>query len=279
MAKEKTLIAYVPALHQGYINFFRKNTGKIYVIDLKLVREIPRLERDIRAMEANEIVSALKGIGFSNVSVLNKDNLDELETSKEILMPEEDVSKEFAKSYLKNKDVSYKNVFLRWNKHNSLKKDVEVSEDIKISREKFDKKIINKAKEEAKKSSDWWRQIGAIVVKDKKIILTGYNKPLPSDQVHNIFGDPRSNFDYGVSFELSKFIHAEACIIAEAAKRGISLKDTSIYVTTFPCPVCAKSIAIAGIKKVYFEEGYSLLDAESILKTFNIELIKIEKED
>ena len=64
-----------------------------------------------------------------------------------------------------------------------------------------------------------------------------------------MFGDPRSNFDAGKNIELSKFIHAEASLIAQAAKQGAKLEGASIYVTTFPCPVCARLVATAGLRK------------------------------
>ncbi|HLN18769.1 MAG TPA: deaminase, partial [Patescibacteria group bacterium] len=62
----------------------------------------------------------------------------------------------------------------------------------------------------------------------------------------------------------------------KAAKDGISLNNTNLYVTTFPCPTCAKLIAEAGIKKVYYESGYSLSDAEDILKNAGIEIILVK---
>ncbi len=272
----KVIIAYIPAIHKGYIDFINNNKpSRIYLLGLSLVREIPRLERDIRALESKEAVNALKGMGLSEVYELTKDNIGELNEEMEILMPDEDVSHHFKESYLEEIPVKFMSVFLRWDKHNALKKDIVTSDNI-VSKDSFDKEIMGKAIAESEKSLDWWRQVGSIIIKDNKIIFTGFNKPLPSGQVHNIFGDPRSNFDYGVSFELSKFIHAEAGMIAEAAKRGVSLEGSSIYVTTFPCPACAKLIASSGIKKVYYKDGYSLLDAEDVLRSFDIEIVKVE---
>lgn len=271
------VVAYIPALHRGYIDFLHKYPGTLYLLDLSLVREIPRLERDIRAMTAQEIQAALEALHLGlSIKILTKENVGELKSIEKIIMPLEDVSEIFAETYLKDKKVKYINTFLRWNNHNAQLKNPPQQVDRIISQSEFDKQIMGKALKEAEKSPDWWRQIGALAVKEGKIIFTAHNRPLPSDQVHNIFGDPRSNFDYGVSFELSKFVHAEARIIAEAAKRGVSLDGASIYVTTYPCPVCAKSMAIAGIKKVYFIEGYALLDAEDILKSVGAEIIQVK---
>jgi len=272
----KTVIAYIPALHQGYLNFFKKHPDKLYILGRDLVLEQPRMDRDIRAMNPEQIARAIEALKIlKSVTVLTKKNIKEIK-AKNIIMPDEDVSQIFAKKYLKGVRVKLETVFLRWDRHSALKTNVAPNPDRKISKEKFDREIMKQAQELTKKSADWWRNIGAIAVKNKKILLTGFNHPLPNDQIHNILGDPRSNFDYGVSFELSKFLHAEAGIIAEAAKQGTSLNGASMYVTTYPCPVCAKSIATAGIKKVYYKEGYSLLDAEDILKAYGVEIIQVK---
>ena len=272
------LIAYVPALHKGYVDFFKKHPDELLILDSNFVLEQPRMDRDIRAMDPRDVEKAVKALGiFKKISILNKTKIAEIKKINDsIVMPDEDVSRIFAETYLKGEKIKYIPVFLRWDRHSALKTNTPVDPDRKISNKQKDKELMGKAYELTKKSSDWWRNIGALASRKGEVILTGYNHPLPNDQIHNILGDPRSNFDYGVSFELSKFIHAEATIIAEAAKRGISLDGADVYVTTFPCPVCAKSLAVAGIKKVYYSEGYSLLDANDILKSYGIEVIQVK---
>ena len=273
-----SVIAYVPALHQGYLNFFKKNPGILYLLGDDLKLNYPRMERDIRALSAEDIKKALQPFDlYEKIEILDKHNLLLfIDKVQNLIMPDEDIMRDFADKYLGNKKVNFVSVFLRWDRHSAQKDNLLVNPDRLISTNEFDQEIMNKAFQEAEKSSDWWRQIGTIVVREGKIILVGHNKPLPSEGVHNIFGDPRSNFDYGVSFELSKFLHAEAGVIAEAARRGITLEGTFVYVTTFPCPVCAKLIAMAGVKKIYYSEGYSLLDAEDILKSFGVEIIQVK---
>ena len=275
------LIAYIPALHKGYIDFLKKySDATIFILDLSVVREVPRLERDIRAIDAREMKKCVEALGFSRVEILSKENITEriarIKELDSVVMPDEDVSRAFTQTYLQGMTHQFIPIFLRWDKNSALREN-STNPNRVISKEQFDKEIMGQAYTEAQKSSDWWRQIGAIAVRDGKILFVGHNRPLPSDHVHNIFGDPRSNFDYGVSFELSKFIHAEAGIIAEAAKKGIALEGASVYVTTFPCPVCAKSLAVAGVKKVYYREGYSMLDAEDILASYGVEIILVEK--
>ena len=117
--------------------------------------------------------------------------------------------------------------------------------------------------------------MGVALVKDKKVILTAHQIPFPSEYSVNTFGDPRSNFDAGET-NVGKLIHAEEKVIAEAARKGIATDGASIYTTTFPCPMCAKTIIVAGIKKLYYQKGYSMLDAEDILRAYGVEIVMVE---
>jgi len=272
------LIAYIPSLHQGYLNFFKKfQDGKLYILGKDLILDLPRMERDIRAIDPNEMKKAIVSLKiFREVEVLGKNNIGNI--SADIVMPDEDLSHHIAEKYLYDKSVSFESVFLRWDKLAAIKK-YNVSPDSEVSKEDFDKEVTQEAFDESKKSSDWWRQVGAIIIKGGKKVLEGHNRHVPTEQNPYEIGDPRSNFDAGERIDLSTVLHAEAGLIARAAQKGISLDGASVYVTTFPCPNCAKIIAYSGIKKVFYTEGYSLLDAESILKNSDVEIIKVKKEN
>lgn len=271
----KALVLYLPVLHRGYLNFFDKHkNANLYILGKDMLETFPRIERDIRSLDPDQMKSAVESLNiFKSVEVLNKDT--EIKEDS-IVMPDEDLSHHVADNYFSGKDVSFESAFLRWDRMSAVK-EAKVSPDTEISKEEFDMDVMKNAFTEAEKSSDWWRQVGAIIVKDGKPILIGHNRHVPGESEPYDMGDPRSNFDAGEHIEVSTALHAEAGLIAEAAKRGISLEGSSIYVTTFPCPNCAKSIAYSGIKKVYFTDGYSLVDAESILKDKGIEIIKVEK--
>lgn len=276
---EYAIVSYIPALHKGYIDFFKKYPGTLYILGPDFVLETPRMDRDIRALPPEEIKIFLTGAGFfSKIIVLTKENLtDLLNDPAPIVTPDEEVNRRFAGEYLKGKAVQYISVFLRWDRQISTT-ELQVPPGRMISESEFDKEIMASAFEESKKSPDWWRQIGAILVRDKKPVIVAHNTALPSEYTLNTLGDPRSNFDAGEAQykDLGKFIHGEANVIAQAAKQGIATEGASIYVTTFPCPACAKLVAVAGIKEVYYSKGYSMLDAEDILKAFgvNITLVK-----
>jgi dCMP deaminase len=278
------IIAYIPALHEGYIRFLQMYPkAELYLMTNEIIGELgkttPYFSRDVRAIDPELMMKAIHGLGITPVSLLHKKAIQRFQIAEglEIIMPTEDISIEFKKLYLPNQNVFFRSFFLRWDKLIS-QKELEVSPDRKVSVEDMDKELMGHAIQEAQRSSDWWRQIGSVLVKDGKIALCSYNEHMPHEQSPNVLGDARSNFDAGIRIELTTAIHSEVNLIAEAAKKGISTEGASIYITTFPCPPCARAIVKSGIKKVYYNKGYSLLDAEDILKHFGVELILVKME-
>lgn len=277
MANQETSVLYVPAIHGGYITFLKNHPGDVYIIGKELLKEsklYTYLERDIRMADQEDVLHAIQGMGINaSVQILDKKNISEIQGT--IVMPEDRVSRELADKYFSNNDVRYENIFLRWDKPITVK-EYEIPVHRTITGEELHLKFMGEACAETEKSSDWWRQVGSIVVKDGKIIARAHNRHLPTDHSMDAYGDPRSNFDAGERYDLSTAIHSEASLIAEAARKGVALEGAELYVTTFPCPTCAKSVAEAGIKKVYYSEGYSLLDAENVLNKAGVEIILVQ---
>jgi len=147
--------------------------------------------------------------------------------------------------------------------------------DEQITREEFHQRMMKHAGEEANKSSDIWRHVGAAIVSKGEIIRM-FNQHLPSPHTPYVNGDPRNNFHKGDHIEMSSAIHAEAAMISEAARTGTKLEGADMYVTTFPCPPCAKLIARSGIKNLYYGEGYGVLDGEEVLKAAGVKIIFVE---
>ena len=76
---EYATVSYIPALHRGYIDFFKKYPGTLYILSPDFVLEAPRMDRDIRALAPEEIKTLLEGLGlFDKIVVLTKKNLNEL---------------------------------------------------------------------------------------------------------------------------------------------------------------------------------------------------------
>jgi len=271
-----TLVAYIPVLHAGYVALLKKYPETVYVLGKDLILEFPRMEREIRLLQPEEMQKAIAGLGIVlKVEVLNKKEIKKIPLSAKIVMPDEDLMHFVAEKYFKNHKVVFEKVFLRWDKPITLRENV-VDPNRVISQAEFDKKMIGLAFKEADKSSDWWRQVGAVAVSGKKVLFARYNKHLPSPHTLYENGDPRNNFDAGEHIDLSTVIHAEAWVVSEAAKKGIPLDCAEMYVTTFPCSNCARLMVEAGIKKVYYSKGYSLMDAEKLFNQYGIEIILVQ---
>jgi dCMP deaminase len=124
--------------------------------------------------------------------------------------------------------------------------------------------------------------VGAVIVKDRQLLATGYNGS-PSGSVHCTaqgFCYPGlSSCDASRIFP-SRAIHAEANAIAQAAKHGINTNGASIYVTLEPCISCLKLIISAGIKEVFYEtdfnSGEKLLVRDSFIEDGLVILKKIK---
>ncbi len=271
------LVAFVPVLHEGYRALFEKYPRTLHIIPPEFFSETLHLERDIRALPPLEMKRAIEALGiFGSVDILNNKSTRALRSARvRFALPDEDVSHLFAQKYLPGKKVKYESVFLRWNKKIS-DTEYEVPPDRTISRASLHRSLIRRAQSEAEKSSDWWRQIGALIVKDGKVLGVAHNRHLPTDYHLHSFGDPRSSYNAGERPEVYTSIHAEASLVARAARDGVSLKGTTLYATTFPCPNCARLIAGAGITKVFYTKGYSLRDAEIVLRASDIEIILVK---
>lgn len=103
------------------------------------------------------------------------------------------------------------------------------------------------------------RSIGAVIVKDKRVMTTGYNGApaglLTCKERGSCLRD-EMNIESGTRAEVCYAIHAEQNAILQAAKLGISIDGASLYCTHQPCSVCAKMIINVGIKRVIYQQGY-----------------------
>lgn len=269
----KILILHIPVIHRGYLDLFEKlKISDIYLIDEDLQKELLETKPDIASLSFSVIKDLLNKMGFENIFILSKSNLNEIK-GKKIILIQDQISRNLAKRYLIDYNIEWKSVFLRWDREKVL---VQKSpENIKVSNDDFDIQMMKEAEKEAQNAGDWWRQIGTVLVKDGQIVFRGFNRDLPSDHTPYQVGEVRDFFKAGERHDLASTIHAEENIIAQAAKTGVSLDGTSLYVTTFPCPVCAKLIACSGIKKIYFQEGGSNFDAQKVLVSSGVDIIQV----
>lgn len=128
----------------------------------------------------------------------------------------------------------------------------------------------------AQRSTCTRRAVGAIIVKDKRILSTGYNGA-PSGIRHCLeVGCLRESLGVpsGERHELCRGIHAEQNAIIQAAYHGVSVKNAVLYCTNQPCAICAKMIINAGIKTIYYQSGYFDALAQEMLAEAGIDLIR-----
>ena len=111
----------------------------------------------------------------------------------------------------------------------------------------------------ARRSTCMRRQVGAVMVKEKNILATGYNGT-PSGIKHcDVTGCLREqlNVPSGERHELCRGLHAEQNAIIQAARHGVNISGSILYCTNSPCIICTKMLINAGIRKVVYLEGYS----------------------
>ena len=138
---------------------------------------------------------------------------------------------------------------------------------VEIQRPNWDKYFMNIANEVAKRSTCERAQVGAVIVKEKRILTTGYNgspRGLPHcsevgclmDNVHCV-----------------RTLHAEQNAIIQAALHGIITEGATIYVTHQPCFLCAKMIINAGLVQIVYDKEYPDDRSREFLEQAGVKLI------
>lgn len=137
----------------------------------------------------------------------------------------------------------------------------------------WDTYFMNIAREVATRSTCPRKSVGAVIVKDRRILSTGYNG--------SIRGMPHCT-DVGCDMEdghCVATVHAEANAIIQAARNGVCIDGADIYVTASPCWNCFKLIANSGIKRIFYGEFYRDEKSLRVAEECGIELISLEKKE
>jgi dCMP deaminase len=128
----------------------------------------------------------------------------------------------------------------------------------------------------AKRSTCLRREVGAVLVKEKNILATGYNGA-PSGIAHCLdVGCLRElqKIPSGERHELCRGLHAEQNAIIQAAKHGTNIAGSTLYCTTMPCIICSKMIINAGIERIVYEEGYCDQLASEMIRESGVQVEK-----
>jgi len=122
----------------------------------------------------------------------------------------------------------------------------------------WDQYFMEIAHQVARRTTCLRRAVGAVLVRDKRILATGYNG-VPAGIEHCLTrGCLRAQLGIpsGQRHEICRGLHAEQNAIIQAAKYGINIDGSTVYCTTQPCILCAKILINAGIKEIVYEESY-----------------------
>lgn len=274
------IVAYVPVIHRGYLELFEKYPwAPILVLDENVLADFPHLRSDLRAVNPKIICKMLRSVFFRrDIGLAHPPRLHLFSSSSaQLCFPDEDIMHEIMEIYhLPESQIAYDKTFLRWNKLNVTSEN-EVPVGRKISRDDFHRQVMGQACQIGQKSPDWWRQVGATLVKDGEVFFSAFNHHCPTDYVSYVDGDIRGCFDFGERLEICGAIHAEGAIISKAA--SLMMAGADLFCTTFPCPACARLIAASGIHRLFYVDGYSVSDAFEIFQAAGIEVIKVEMTD
>jgi len=128
-----------------------------------------------------------------------------------------------------------------------------------MERPSWDEYFMDITRQVARRSTCMRRQVGAVMVKDKNILATGYNGT-PSGITHcDVAGCLREQLKVpsGERHELCRGLHAEQNAIIQAARHGVNIENAVLYCTDSPCIICTKMLINAGIDKVIYLKGYA----------------------
>lgn len=148
-----------------------------------------------------------------------------------------------------------------------------------MERPSTDKYFMEMAKLAATRSTCMRRKVGAVIVKDKHVLATGYNGAPRGTSHCEDKGCMRvqMNVPSGTRHELCRGVHAEQNAVAQAAYFGTSVKGAVLYTTTFPCSLCAKILINSGITEIVYDEGYMDDLAKDILSETDLKLRHFEE--
>ena len=277
----KQILAYIPVLHAGYEHFLRKHDDaeELLLIGREFAAIYPALAKEIRALDPADVASYLRcSFPGLRIRVVQPDDLAGQLVADTLVAPDEEMMRAIVGRWALDageRRVRYDATFLRWDRKWSL--EARPAEyDGSVTADGFARMVAGLAEIEGNRSSDWWRRVGAAIVRDGRLLEIAHNTHQPTEYAPYIDGDPRNEFHRGIRPDLSTAIHAEAEVIGRFARTGRATLGADIYVSAFPCPPCARLIAAAGFRRCFFRGSYAVLDGERVLRDAGVEVVWVD---
>jgi dCMP deaminase len=276
----KQVLLYLPVVHAGHEALFARHgdAAEVLVLGEGFRRLFKSLAKDIRALPPERAARFLQILlPGTPVRVIEPADLPAAVTAEILVLPDEDITRNLAAEHHlgEGRELVFDRTFLRWDREwSQAQRPADFDEKLAVG--ELPGRLVAQARELAGNSSDWWRQVGAIAWRGEEILGAAWNHHVPTEYAPYVDGDPRDGFSRGVRADLSTAIHAEASVVAQAARGGRALNGADIYVTTFPCPACARLIAESGFRRCYFTGPYSVLEGDAVLRAAGVELLWVE---
>ncbi|HEV2376145.1 MAG TPA: deaminase [Streptosporangiaceae bacterium] len=276
----KQVLLYLPVIHAGYERFLQghADAGEVLVLGAGFTEHYPGLAKDIRALPPERAAAYLRlACPAARVRVAEPGDLPDAVHAEVLVLPDETVTRDLVSAYglAAGRTVLFERTFLRWDRAwaTVLR---HVTPDGETTVAQLPREMLRLAVTLSERSSDWWRQVGAVAARGGQVLGCAWNSHYPTEYAPYLNGDPRDSFERGVRADLSTALHAEAAVVARAARDGVSLAGADLYTTTFPCPACARLIAEAGFRRCFFTGQYSVLDGEQVLRAAGVRLIWVD---
>lgn len=142
----------------------------------------------------------------------------------------------------------------------------------------WDRYFLTITRQVAERSTCPRAQVGALIVRDRSILASGYNgapSGLPHcTEVGCLVAESRTP-DGQTEEHCARTIHAEINAIAQAAKNGVSIRDADIYVTHSPCVHCLKVLINTGMSRIFYDRAYQLGTIRPLLEAADVRLVKV----
>jgi dCMP deaminase len=148
-----------------------------------------------------------------------------------------------------------------------------------IDRPDNDMYFMSMAELVATRSTCLRRHVGAVIVKEKRVLTTGYNGAPRGLRHCEEVGCVRqqNHIESGTRHELCRGVHAEQNAVIQGAYFGVSIKGASVYTTNFPCVLCAKILLNAGIEEIVYLDNYVDELSKTILDEAGIKVRRYER--
>jgi dCMP deaminase len=272
------VLLYLPVLHAGYDALLARHPdAEVLLLGASFAEDFPVLRKEIRALAPPAAARYLAPVRDAAVRVIERDDLPGAVTADVLVVPDEELMRDLVRRHdlEAERTVEFERTFLRWDRGWS-RPARPAGHDVAVAADDLARLFTARAAAQAGLSSDWWRQVGALAVRDGAVLDVAHNEHRPTEYAPYLDGDPRNDFSRGVRPDLSTAIHAEALLVARAARDGRALLGADLYVSTFPCPACARLVAEAGFRRCYFAGPYAVLDGDAVLRAAGVELYWVD---